>query len=69
MLVEEALKTGLKVTALSRQKNSFEELNNPNLEVVYGDLFNFEDVEKAVKGSDAVLTAYGHKVNFLRSLN
>ncbi len=53
-----ALKRGHRVVAFVRDKNKLD-IEHKNLEVCVGNMFNLEDVEKAVKGQDAILSAIG----------
>lgn len=59
-LVEQALERGYTVTAMARNpaKLGFE---HPKLNIVHGDVLDYESVGAAVKGQDAVLSALGHK--------
>lgn len=57
-LVEQALAAGHTVTALVRDPARFL-IAGPNLTVLQGDVLRAEDVERAVAGADAVLSALG----------
>jgi putative NADH-flavin reductase len=57
LVVKEALKRGHKVSAFVHSRSSFD--YNPSLKIVKGDIYNPKDVENAVKGSDAVISALG----------
>lgn len=59
-LVKQALKKGYNVTAFARSPEKLSIKDN-NLTVVKGDVLRYEDVEKAVKGQDVVLSALGVK--------
>ncbi|CAN5331939.1 SDR family oxidoreductase [soil metagenome] len=60
LVVEQALKKGLHVTALARHPEKFKELRNqPNLEILRGDVLHYPDVYNAVQGNDAVISALG----------
>jgi putative NADH-flavin reductase len=58
LLVEKALAKGFDVTALVRDEARLG-ISHPNLQIVCGDALRYEDVELAVSGSDAVLSALG----------
>lgn len=58
-IVNRLLEKGYRVRVLSRRNLSNEELNtlfctNANVEIVHGDIYNYEDVEEACKGTDIV---------------
>ena len=57
LVVAEALRLGHSVTAFVHGSNSFED--NKNLKIVQGDIYNFEDVKTAIKGSDCVISTLG----------
>lgn len=59
-LVEQALKQGHVVTAFARNPAKVLSASG-NLKVVKGDILNFESVETAIEGQDAVLSALGVK--------
>jgi putative NADH-flavin reductase len=59
-LVKQALKNGHKVTVLARRPEKLT-IQDKNLTIIKGDALNYEDVEKAVRGQDAVLSALGVK--------
>ena len=58
--VNQALETGYKIKAFLYSAKSYEHANNPNVEVVQGDATNFDDVEKAIKGVDIVVSCLGN---------
>jgi hypothetical protein len=60
LLVEKALVKGYKVIAFVRDEKKAG-LTDPNLTVVCGDALNPDQVEQAVKDSDAVLSTLGPK--------
>jgi putative NADH-flavin reductase len=65
-LVKQGLELGYEVTAFARTPEKLDEFKSDNLKISCGDVFNFADVEKAVIGQDAVLSALGNptlKVN------
>lgn len=57
-LVQQALEQGHIVTAFVRDRAKLD-VQHQNLEVVQGDVLNFEEVERAVQGQDAVLCTLG----------
>jgi putative NADH-flavin reductase len=59
-LIKQGLELGHEVTAFARTPSKLDEFRHENLKIVQGDVFNFEDVEKAVIGQDAVLSALGN---------
>jgi len=59
-LVKITLQKGHKVTVLARTPEKLT-MQDKNLTVMKGDALNYEDVEKAVIGQDAVLSALGVK--------
>lgn len=60
LLVEKALAGGHEVTAFVREEAKLE-LAHPRLRVLCGDALQYEDVEPAVQGSDAVISTLGPK--------
>ena len=60
LLVEKALAAGHEVTAFVRDPSKLE-VTNERLKVVAGDALNAAQVEKAISGSDAVLSTLGPK--------
>lgn len=58
-LVKQALELGHEVTAFARNPAKLDDLRHPNLKIVQGDILNLSDVEKAVAGQEAVLSALG----------
>ena len=57
-LVEQALLQGHHVTAFVRNPSKLK-ISHQNLKVIQGDIINYELVEQAVKGQDAVISALG----------
>jgi uncharacterized protein YbjT (DUF2867 family) len=51
-LIEEALKKGHKVSAIARDPNK---LKNYNIEIIQGTPYDYETMEKAITGCDAVI--------------
>ena len=59
-LVEQALERGHDVTALVRDPSALR-IVHPRLTVARGDVLDYQSVEAAVRGQDAVISALGHK--------
>jgi putative NADH-flavin reductase len=59
-LVLQALEQGHRVTALVRTPSRLK-LTHERLDVLTGNVLDYESVDRAVKGKDAVLCALGHK--------
>lgn len=57
LLVEYALADGHQVTAFVHRSHSL--TNHPSLTIMKGDVYNAADVQRAVRGKDAVLSALG----------
>lgn len=55
-LIDEGLKRGIKMTVFARSQSSFQ---NPNVNVIRGELTDKERLKEAIRGSDAVLSALG----------
>ena len=58
VLVEKALEQGHEIKTLVRNPDKLGELKD-KLEVISGDYFNSEDLEKAINGTKAVLSTVG----------
>lgn len=58
-LVRQALEAGHEVVAFARTPSKLT-IEHERLHVVQGDAMNATDVEKAIAGTDAVITALGH---------
>lgn len=58
-ILQQALAKGYTVRAFTRNVGKLIGINNPNLEVIQGDVSNFDEVYKAISGVDAVLCALG----------
>ncbi len=58
-LVKQALELGHEVTAFARSPEKLDDLKHKNIRIVKGDVVNYADVEKAVAGQEAVLSALG----------
>ncbi|NER15036.1 NAD(P)H-binding protein [Leptobacterium flavescens] len=65
-LIAQALEEGHCITAMVRNPAKVK-LENPNLKVLKGNVLNSENVEAAVEGQDAVLSALGHKKFFIKT--
>ncbi|MDL1891529.1 SDR family oxidoreductase [Sphingobacteriales bacterium CHB3] len=65
-LVEQALAQGHDVTAFVRNPSKIE-IKNERLTIARGDVLDYQSVEKAVQGKDAVLSALGHNRWFVRT--
>jgi len=65
-LIEQALEQGHRLTALVRNPDRVK-TSHPNLQVVKGDILDFNIVQDVVQGQDAVLSALGHKKFFVRT--
>jgi putative NADH-flavin reductase len=59
-LVKQGLELGYEVTAFARTPAKLDEFKHENLKIVQGDVFNYKDVEKAIIGQNAVLSALGN---------
>ena len=59
LVARQALEKGYFVTAFTRNPEKLQALKYPNLTTVRGDVHNLTDIEKAVKGKQAVLCALG----------
>jgi putative NADH-flavin reductase len=58
-VVKEALAQGYSVKVFTRSINKLKEIESPQLSIIQGDVFNFEDVQNAIRGTDAVLCCLG----------
>lgn len=58
-VVKEALAKGYSVKAFTRNTNKLKGIESPRLSIIQGDVFNVEDVQNAIKGTDAVLCCLG----------
>ncbi len=59
-VVNQALAAGYKIKAFVRSPHKFKHSEHPNVEVFKGDATNFDDVEKAIKGVDIVVSCLGN---------
>jgi putative NADH-flavin reductase len=59
-LVEQALERGHTVTALARDPSALR-VEHPRLTIVRGNALDYQSVEAAVRGQEAVVSALGHK--------
>jgi len=58
-VVQQTLAKGYTVKAFTRNAEKLKEMKSPRLDVIQGDVNNFDDVLKAIKGVDAVLCVLG----------
>ena len=58
-IVKQSLEKGYSVKAFTRNAKKLEALKSEYLTIVEGDVLNFADVERAIKGVDAVICALG----------
>jgi len=65
-LVEQALAQAHIVTAFVRNPRKVR-ITHERLTIVEGDVLDYDSVDRAVKGKDAVLSALGHKRWFMRT--
>jgi len=65
-LISQGLEEGHCITAMVRKPDKLK-LDHPNLKVLKGNVLNLENVENAVQGRDAVLSALGHKRFFIKT--
>lgn len=59
LFLEKALEAGHKVKTLARSPQKVE-IEHENLEVIKGDVLKPEDVDRLVKGSEVVVSLFGH---------
>lgn len=59
-LVKQALELGFEVTAFARTPSKLSEYKSENLKIIQGDVHDLAEVEKAVAGQSAVLSALGN---------
>ena len=62
-LVEQALERDYTVTVLARDPSKLK-LNHPQLKILQGDILEYDSVDAAIRGQDAVISALGHKKFF-----
>ncbi len=62
VFVQTALQQGYFLKLLMRDASKVDS-NQPNVEFIVGDVTNFEDVQKTVEGTDAVVSMIGHTKN------
>lgn len=65
-LVQQGLEAGHQLTVLARKPSKIK-IKHPNLRVVPGNVLNKTDLERAIIGTDAVLSALGHKRFIIRT--
>ena len=63
LLTEMALTRGHEVTAVTRRPDAFP-IENENLHVFKGDVFNADEVEEAIRGNEAVISLFGVPYTF-----
>ena len=66
-LIKQSLESGHQVTALVRNPQKLK-IVHPNLNIIKGNVLDFDKVEEVVKGQDAVLSALGHKRFFIKTI-
>ena len=57
--LDQALKEGYTIKALVRTPSKLTQ-QSPNLEVIQGDVLNYDDVEKTVADTEVVVSLFGH---------
>lgn len=67
-VIEHALASGYTITALVRTPAKLNHLKNDRLQLVHGDVLNYEDVLQVVKGQEAVLCCLGTRAADKRTL-
>jgi putative NADH-flavin reductase len=65
-LVDQALALGHSVTVFVRNSSALK-IAHERVSVVSGDVLDYDSVDRAVQGKDAVLSALGHKRWFIRT--
>jgi len=65
-LIKQALEQGHSLTALVRNPEKAK-IAHQNLSVIKGNVLDFDKVQEAVAGQDAVLSALGHKRFFIKT--
>ena len=65
-LIKQALEQGHSLTALLRNPQKIK-ITHKNLRIIKGNVLDFDKVQEAVAGQDAVLSALGHKIFFIRT--
>jgi putative NADH-flavin reductase len=65
-LIKQALEQGHILTALVRNPLKVK-ITHPSLRIIKGDVLDFDKVQEAVAGQDAVLSALGHKRFFIKT--
>ncbi len=58
-VVKQSLEKGFEVTAFCRDKSKLQHINHPKLNIVVGDVYKPESIEKVIKGHDSVCIALG----------
>lgn len=57
--LDQALKEGYTIKALVRTPSKLSQ-QSPNLEIIQGDVLNYQDVEKTVADTEVVVSLFGH---------
>jgi putative NADH-flavin reductase len=65
-LINQALEQGHSVTALVRNPEKLK-ITHPEFSFIKGNVLDFDKVQEVMKGQDAVLSALGHKIFFIRT--
>ncbi len=65
-IINQALEQGHHLTALVRTPENVK-ITHPNLRIVKGNVLDYESVQEAVTGQDAVISALGHKRFFIKT--
>jgi putative NADH-flavin reductase len=65
-IIKQALEQGHKLTALVRSPEKVK-ITHQNLSVIKGNVLDYEKVQEAVSGQDAVLSALGHRRFFIKT--
>lgn len=65
-LIKQALEQGHHLTALVRNPEKVK-IAHPHLSIIKGNVLDFDKVQEAVAGQDAVLSALGHRRYFIKT--
>ncbi|NQX97386.1 MAG: SDR family oxidoreductase [Flavobacteriales bacterium] len=58
-IVKQSLEKGHEVLAFCRDRQKLNELSHPHLKIIEGDVFNIEDLNKAIQGQEIVIVTLG----------
>ena len=58
-LIEQSLEKGYELTAFCRDRQKLNEFSNKHLKIVEGDVFNIEEVNRAIEGQEVLIIALG----------